>query len=258
MPGQKKNVNKHEKKKTATQARAESSKARGDDVGNAAHGPDTRRSKRSDGRETRARVLLAAAEVFASDGFEGASLRRIAERANIDIATLKYHVHDKAALFSEVYQDGYDHFQQALGPLLIRVPLARDGEELERELHKLLERGYDYLDANQVFIRLWLFRLLGGPQEILEAEERTRSNVITIMESAIEVLYQRGLVREIDVRMLVLLIVTALPTLVLGVRARPGWMGESESEPRERFIQFFLDLLRGHLLPVGEREHESV
>jgi AcrR family transcriptional regulator len=54
-----------------------------------AHGrTGSSRSKRSDGRETRARVLRAATEVFARDGFEGASLRRIADRAGIDIATL--------------------------------------------------------------------------------------------------------------------------------------------------------------------------
>lgn len=225
----------------------------GERVGKTGQAPSTspKRSKRSDGRETRARVLLAAAEVFARDGFEGASLRGIAELANIDIATLKYHVQDKAALFAEVYQDGYEHFQQALGPHLLRVPLSRDAEELEREIEKLLERAYDYLDTNQVFIRLWLFRLLEGPREILEAEETMRSNVITIIEAAVHVLYERGLVREIDLRMLVLLIVTALPTLVLGLRARPGWLGESEVEPRQRFIAFFTDLLRGHLLPAS-------
>src|SRR5262245_29863451 len=75
--------------------------------------PAARRA-RGDGRETRARVLEAAAEVFARDGFEGASLRRIADAAGIDIATLKYHVRDKPALFAEVYRDGYEHFQQAL------------------------------------------------------------------------------------------------------------------------------------------------
>ena len=209
----------------------------------------TKRSHRSDGRETRARVLRAATEVFARDGFEGASLRRIAERAGIDIATLKYHVVDKDALFAEVYQDGYLHFQQALGPLFIRVPLARDRAELVREVEHLLEQGYDYLDANQAFIRLWLYRLLEGPREVLAAEEAMRSNVMGLIEAAVAVLRERGLVRDIDVRMVVLLIVTALPTLALGARARPGWLGSSELDPRQRFISFFSDLLQQHVLP---------
>lgn len=208
-----------------------------------------KRSHRSDGRETRARVLRAAAEVFARDGFEGASLRRIAERAGVDIATLKYHVVDKEALFAEVYQDGYEHFQQALGPLFIRVPLARNRAELVREVEHLIEQGYDYLEANQAFIRLWLYRLLEGPREVLAAEETLRSNVIGLIEAAVGVLRERQLVRDVDVRMVVLLIITALPTLALGARARPGWLGTSELAPRERFIRFFSELLQSHILP---------
>lgn len=211
------------------------------------------RKRRADGRETRARVLRAATEVFARDGFEGASLRRIAERAGIDIATLKYHVADKEALFSEVYEDGYQHFQQALGPLFIRVPLARNQTELVREVETLLSQGYDYLEANQAFIRLWLYRLLEGPKQVLDAEETLRSNVIGLIEAALSVLRERGLVREVDVRMVVLLIVTALPTLALGARARPGWLGTSELAPRERFIRFFSDLLQSHVLPERDR-----
>ena len=224
--------------------------------GQRSHGPrrlperaKARRSNRADGRETRARVLRAATEVFARDGFEGASLRRIADRAAIDIATLKYHVLDKEALFAEVYQDGYEHFQQALGPLFIRVPLARDRAELVREVETLLERGYDYLEANQAFIRLWLYRLLEGPREVLAAEETLRSNVMGLIEAAVGVLRERGLVRDIDVRMVVLLIITALPTLALGAHTRPGWLGDSDLSPRARFIRFFSDVLQNHVLP---------
>jgi AcrR family transcriptional regulator len=224
--------------------------ARGAGRGRKAAGlSDPPRKRRADGRETRARVLQAAAEVFARDGLEGASLRRIAERASVDIATLKYHVVDKGALFAEVYQDGYEHFQQALGPQLIRVPLARDREELVREVTSLLERGFDYLEQNQTFVRLWLFRLLEGPIEVLAAEETLRTNVIGLIEAAVGVLRERGLVRDIDIRMVVLLIITALPTLVLGVKARPGWLGQSELTPRQRFIRFFADLLETHVLP---------
>src|SRR5687767_10988037 len=120
MPGKSKIPNDDGEKAAPVKSRATAGTAAKSGVvkGARATTGEPSRSKRSDGRETRARVLLAAAKVFARDGFEGASLRGIAERAGIDIATLKYHVQDKAALFAEVYQDGYDHFQQALGPHL--------------------------------------------------------------------------------------------------------------------------------------------
>jgi AcrR family transcriptional regulator len=159
-------------------------------------------------------------------------------------------VRDKEALFAEVYQDGYQHFQQALGPLFIRVPLARSSDELVHEVEQLIERGYDYLEQNQDFIRLWLYRLLEGPREVLAAEETLRLNVIGLIEAAVGVLRERGLVRDIDVRMVVLLIITALPTLALGAHTRPGWLGESDVPPRARFVRFFSDLLRSHVLPA--------
>ncbi len=211
---------------------------------------DKPRKIRADGLQTRAKVLAAATEVFARDGFEGASLRQIAEVAGIDIATLKYHVGNKASLFAEVYQDGYEHFQQLLGPLLLRLPLARNPDELVQEVRVLIERGYDYLETHQAFIRLWLFRLLEGPKEVLEAEETLRSNVMMLIEAAVEILRERGLVRpQVDVRVLALAVITALPTLALSTRARPGLLGQSELDPRERFINFFVEVLGRLILP---------
>jgi AcrR family transcriptional regulator len=231
--------------KTTSDARSAGASSRGTQGGNKYDKP---RKIRSDGLETRARVLAAATEVFARDGFEGASLRQIAEVAGIDIATLKYHVGNKASLFAEVYQDGYEHFQQSLGPLILRLPLARDPEELVTEVRALIERGYDYLEQNQPFVRLWLFRLLEGPAEVLEAEETLRSNVMTLIEAAVGILRERKLVRaEVDVPVLALAVITALPTLALSTGARPGLLGISERSPRERFIEFFVQVL-GRLL----------
>jgi AcrR family transcriptional regulator len=211
---------------------------------------DKPRKIRSDGLETRARVLAAATQVFARDGFEGASLRQIAEVAEIDIATLKYHVGNKAALFTEVYQHGYEHFQQSLGPLLLRLPLARDPGELIQEVRGLLERGLDYLEKNQDFSRLWLYRLLESPGSVLEAEETLRSNVMMLIEAAVAILRERGLVRpEVDVRVLVLAVLTALPTLALITGRRPELLGSSDKDQRQRFIDFFTEVLSRLVLP---------
>jgi AcrR family transcriptional regulator len=208
------------------------------------------RGNRRDGLATRARVLSAGAEVFARDGYEGASLRRIAETAGVDIATLKYHVGDKAALFVEIYQDGYRHFQQALGPLLLRLPLVKDLPELEREMREVLERGFDYLERHELFVRLWMFRLLEAPREVSEAEEALRSDVMSLIEGVAAILKERGLVREVDVRALALLVITGLPMLTLTARTRPSIFGPFSPEVRERFVDFFLVTLRRQMVPV--------
>lgn len=195
-------------------------------------------------------MLASAAEIFARDGYEGASLRGIAAAAEVDIATLKYHFGDKDALFAAVYRDGYEQFQTMVGPLLMRVPLARNVEELEQEVKTILERGYDYLEQNDRFVRLWIYRLLERPRSVVEAEETARSNVMGLIEAGVAILRERGLVREVDVRVLVLLLLTAVPTLSLGAAARPSLLGPSDLPLRERFVAFFLETLRRQLLPV--------
>ncbi len=52
--------------------------------------------------EARARILDAAGQLFAEQGFGGATVDEIARRAGVNKAMLYYHVGDKAALFAEV------------------------------------------------------------------------------------------------------------------------------------------------------------
>jgi AcrR family transcriptional regulator len=57
---------------------------------------------------TKARILAAAEEVFASKGFEGASTRDIAAAAAVNISSLHYHWESKETLYYAVFEDVYD------------------------------------------------------------------------------------------------------------------------------------------------------
>ncbi|MBU1446686.1 MAG: TetR/AcrR family transcriptional regulator [Gammaproteobacteria bacterium] len=54
--------------------------------------------------ETRWRLLQAATEVFAEQGFKAATTREIARRAEVNLASIHYHFGDKAALYREVFR----------------------------------------------------------------------------------------------------------------------------------------------------------
>ncbi|MFT4621475.1 MAG: AcrR family transcriptional regulator [Myxococcota bacterium] len=60
--------------------------------------------RRADGERTRERILLTALPLFAEHGYAGASIRKIAQAADVNVATLAYHFTDKEGLYSEVVQ----------------------------------------------------------------------------------------------------------------------------------------------------------
>ena len=97
----------------------------------------------STNRETRLRLLEAAGEVFAEQGFHRATIRDICSQAGANIAAVNYHFGDKERLYIAV-------IQQWLGEALRKYPpdggLPPDAPADQR-LH--------------AFVRSWLFRMLG-------------------------------------------------------------------------------------------------
>ena len=59
--------------------------------------------------ETRQRILEAAALEFAEKGFAGARVDEIARLANVNKATIYYHIGDKEALYSRVLHEVLGH-----------------------------------------------------------------------------------------------------------------------------------------------------
>ncbi len=61
------------------------------------------RPQRSDGEQTRERLMHAALRLFAQHGFEKTSTREIAEAAGTNLAAIKYYFGDKAGLYRAVF-----------------------------------------------------------------------------------------------------------------------------------------------------------
>ena len=52
-------------------------------------------------RTTKEKILIAANELFAKNGFSGASIREIATMANVNLAAINYHFKNKENLYWE-------------------------------------------------------------------------------------------------------------------------------------------------------------
>src|SRR5882757_4024283 len=63
---------------------------------------------------TRERLLCSALEIFANQGYEGASTRDVCAAAGIGNASIHYHFGDKAALYRELFVRLLDEFEQRM------------------------------------------------------------------------------------------------------------------------------------------------
>ena len=61
----------------------------------------------SDNLETRERLMTAAGEVFAEQGYRNTTVREICQRAGANVAAVNYHFGDKERLYAEVIRDAH-------------------------------------------------------------------------------------------------------------------------------------------------------
>ena len=92
---------------------------------------------------TRGRILEAAGEVFAEVGFRCATVRRICERAGVNVAAINYHFRSKEDLYSEVLKYWHDFAIRKYPPLLGVGEEAPAEEQLRAFIHSLLLRMLD-------------------------------------------------------------------------------------------------------------------
>ena len=69
--------------------------------------PASQRTARSDGEDTRARLLQAALQLFSEKGFAQTSVRAIAEAAGTNVAAIAYHYGDKARLYTATFYEPF-------------------------------------------------------------------------------------------------------------------------------------------------------
>jgi TetR/AcrR family transcriptional regulator, regulator of cefoperazone and chloramphenicol sensitivity len=91
------------------------------------------------GEDTRRRILDAAIEVFAADGYEGASTRTLAERAGVNLPAIQYYFGSKEGLYRAVVEYMVRQMDARMRPIADRVRASlSDGEPSRKELLSLL------------------------------------------------------------------------------------------------------------------------
>jgi AcrR family transcriptional regulator len=106
--------------------------------------------------DTRERILAVANELFIDQGYEGTSLREIADRLDITKAALYYHFRSK----DDILQSLLAPFDVLLGELLQRLEAARDAAAWADALTWVVGQIFDHLD---------FFRLVDRNRHVVES-----------------------------------------------------------------------------------------
>jgi len=96
------------------------------------------------GEDTARRILLAAIEVFAEEGYEGASTSSLASRAGVNAPAIQYYFGSKEGLYRAVIAHIANLVEERLAPAAQRITAALAGEPPPPELTALL---LDLLDG---------------------------------------------------------------------------------------------------------------
>ena len=112
-------------------------------------------AKREDGAETRSRILNSACELFAERGYQAARVADICERAGANVAAVNYYFGDKAALYTEAWQETFKKFA---GPKPPDSTITSPEEQLRIYIHSLIQNFTEQSDQGQ-FTRLYLMEL---------------------------------------------------------------------------------------------------
>ena len=119
--------------------------------------PDEARKSRSDGVQSRERLVLAAMRLFAEQGFAKTSTREIALAAGANIASISYYFGDKAGLYRAAFTEPAPHAKGDVAA--ITRPDATLRESL-REFYAQLLAPLKQGDMARLCMRLWFREML--------------------------------------------------------------------------------------------------
>lgn len=197
------------------------------------------RSRQADDRATqkhlarRARVIDAAAEVFAQKGFHGASTKDIADKVGIRQGSLYYYFDSKERALQEVCEYGTNVFLEGARAI------AAGDDAVDVKLAKLIRNHIEPLDKRRPYVIVFVNEYRSLSRE----RKRTHNKMMQDYEELIEGILKEGVAAgslpdDLNCRLATLLVIGLCNSVV-------PWHGREKDAPTERIIQAVTDMVTG-------------
>ncbi|MEX2466851.1 MAG: TetR/AcrR family transcriptional regulator [Gemmatimonadota bacterium] len=196
------------------------------------------------GAETRGALIAAGRDLFATKGFDGASVRAITNRAGANLGAITYHFGSKRALYEAVLDAG-------LRPLADRVAAAGGSAGTAQDrMVGIVEAYFEHLRNHPDLPRLLLQEMAAGkepPAVVVETLHRVMGTLVRLQAEGVE----DGTVRGGN-PMLTALSVVAQPiylTLVAPLLKNVGGVDLQDPRTRRAAVRHVTRFVRAGLSP---------
>jgi AcrR family transcriptional regulator len=142
--------------------------------------------------ETRDKILDAARELFVSEGYEGVSMRKVAEKIEYSPTAIYVHFADKNELFHELCREDFARLQEVVA--VAEMP--------KDPIERLRQIGRNYIQFGMQFPHHYVFMFM-TPHPELELDEQDREMVgnpevdaYALLKWAVESAIKAGCFRE--------------------------------------------------------------
>jgi len=191
-----------------------------------------RNSARLTRQERRQRILDAAADAFALDGYHATSIREIAARAGITKPVLYDHFPSKQRLYVELIEGARDKLTMRGAAVM------RSGAPAESRVRAAIDAFFAYVEERPTAARV-LFRPPEGDSEVIEAAERVQREATAALVELVA--SERDLLAgaaDRDRRLQLFMEFTKR-----GLHGLAGWWREHPDLPREALVEAVMDLI---------------
>ena len=214
--------------------------------------PGRPRQGAADHGEVAERLLDAATELAAEQGFDACGLREIAARAEVSSGMIAYYFGDRQGLYDAMFQRAFDRIAQRMLDLLDGLP-----DDADDRLDQLLRLHVSTVAADPLLPKLILRELLSGSKSVVKTElaGRVGRGPMRTMIQRIEEEQARGILRaDLDPAMMAMTLagISAFPFLLLPIFGEEIGLTIDASYP-ERLIEHNQRLLSGGLRAPEKR-----
>lgn len=151
--------------------------------------------------ETFRRILEAAADVFAEEGFAGARMDQIARRAGVNKATIYYHIGDKRSLYVEV-------IRRVLGSTADRIRQhTEDIPSSDEKIRAYVNTMAECMDGNPRMPSIMLREIASGGLNLPDVVIEDFAGIIGIVGGIVDEGVKRGRFLQMDPLMIHLMVV---------------------------------------------------